>query len=103
MYGVSRPSLSLRLRKIVAWIVAGMMMLWFAGGFVLFPDAPIQRCAAGTAYLFQDHPYGYCGKQGQSHTEADFWHFQLWQTVLFLIWAPGIVVLHLLQEKKPKR
>jgi hypothetical protein len=56
-----------------AFIVAGFV--WFFSGIALFPDAPIRKCASG-----------YCGKQGQSHTERDYERFQVWETGLKFGW-----------------
>jgi hypothetical protein len=48
------------------------------------------------------HPYGYCGKQGQSHTQIDFHDFELWQTGLFCLWPSGMIVLALLRKGLPE-
>jgi hypothetical protein len=86
--------------------VIGMIMLvWFVGGMALFPDGPIHLCNASTHYFYLDHPFGYCGKQGQSHNAIDFHRFQVWQTVLFSLWPFGIIAIaalgHGLSGKAP--
>ena len=59
-------------RQWLARSIMGVMMLWFLGDLVMFPDAPIHRCAEGGNYAYTHHPDGYCGKQGQAHTSVDF-------------------------------
>jgi hypothetical protein len=86
--------------------VIGMIMLvWFAGGLLLFPDGVIHPCKASTDYFYVDHPFGYCGKQGQSHTAVDFHRFQVWQTVLFCLLPSGLITIaalgHGLSRKAP--
>jgi len=67
-----------------------------------FPDNPIHKCEPSRNYALKVHSDGYCGKQGQPHTEEDYHAFQTWQTTLFIIWPIGIVALGILQrERKP--
>jgi hypothetical protein len=58
-----------------AKIYLALGVVWFVGGFVLFPDTPIHAC--GTAY---------CGKQGQPHSRSDFEHHNIWKLGLTFGW-----------------
>jgi hypothetical protein len=90
-------------RQILTLSIISAMVTWFCGGLAMFPDAPIHPCAADRPYLYSHHPYGYCGKQGQSHTAIDFHNFNTWQNVLFWIWPPGMLCLVLLNINRLKR
>jgi hypothetical protein len=48
-----------RWKRNASIVVAIMMGILFIYGLIRFPDAPLQAC--------NDH--GYCGKQGQPHTQ----------------------------------
>ena len=61
-------------------------VLCFFLGVGRFRDGPIHPCEKDVQYLYHYHPYGYCGKQGQSHTAADFEHYQEWEDVIFVLW-----------------
>jgi len=78
------------------------MATWFIGGMVIFYDNQIHRCDPKVDYLYSNHLYGYCGKQGQSHTQIDFHNFELWQTGLFCLWPSGMIVVALLRKGLPK-
>jgi len=79
-----------RLRKIFSTIVMAYMILLFSYGLLRYPDAPIHPC--GTS--------GFCGKQGQPHTEADYRQFLVWDSLLAWTWMPGLLVLGLLNRDK---
>jgi len=86
------------LRGLLSGLVGCIMAIWFFGGLFLFPDAPIDRCQPETHYLYSTHPYGYCGKQGQSHSAADFDRFNIWQDILLFLWPLGMGALILLNR-----
>ena len=90
-------------RKTAAAVVAIAMMAWFFGGIIMFPDAPIHLCHPGSEYSYPDHSHDYCGKQGQSHTQADFRLFQQWNESLSSVWLPGMMVLVVLGWGLPGR
>lgn len=94
--------MSVRLRRVLIWFVGVIMAIWFFGGFLLFPDAPIGPCGPNTRYLYSNHPFGYCGKQGQSHTATDFHRFTIWQDTLIFLWPLGLGALFLLNRGLPK-
>ena len=54
-----------------------LFMAWFAAGFLLFPDAPIELCRKG-------EPPVYCGKHGTPRTEEDYRNYRDWEAGLFL-------------------
>ncbi len=76
-----------------AVIVLGMGVL-FCYGWFRYPDGPLHPCTG---------PTGYCGKQGQPHTFAEYQAFELWQTTLFVVWPVGMLALFLLNRKKSRR
>jgi hypothetical protein len=59
-------------------------------GLVRFSDAPLHTCV--------DH--GYCGKQGQPHTQREFETFEIWQNTLSWVWPIGMVVLYVLNRDR---
>ncbi len=75
--------------------VLAVMAVYFFGGLAMFPDAPIHRCEEGRNYAYANHPGGFCGKQGQAHTAADFRRFEVWQNNLFWLWAIGMPTIFL--------
>ena len=77
-------------RKLAAGTIVVLMLGFFFYGVARFPDAPIHSCQA----------HGYCGKQGQPHTYADFKAFEFWQTTCFSIWPVGLIALFLLTKRK---
>jgi hypothetical protein len=69
-----------------AIIVAAMLVSMFLG----FSDAPIKPCPG-------QNPLGFCGKQGQPHTLADYQAYR-WQSAALLIgWPLGMLFIFLLQ------
>jgi hypothetical protein len=64
------------------------MAVWFVGGMIRFPDSPVHPCSTG-----------YCGKQGQHHTEEDYRLHQVWSRYLMIGWPIGMVVLFFLNRK----
>jgi hypothetical protein len=48
-----------RWRRNTSAVIVTIMLMLFVYGLVRFPDAPLHSCV--------DH--GYCGKQGQPHTD----------------------------------
>ena len=61
-------------------MVAAMVVV-FAYGLVLYPDAPLHPC--GQAF---------CGKTGKPHTAVEYQDFMAWQTLLLWIWPPGFLI-----------
>ena len=68
-----------------------------------FGDGPIHKCVAGRPYAITQHPSGYCGKQGQPHTEEDYQAYQTWETILFIVWPTGMASIAALRYLWPKR
>jgi hypothetical protein len=69
----------LKVCRAVAVALLAIGAVWFCGGLILFPDAPIRACASG-----------YCGKQGQPRTPEDFGHYRIWQWGLTFGW-PAVI------------
>ena|SRR6266699_828364 len=78
-----------RVRRNVSFLVGATMVVTFVYGLWRFPDAPIHPC----------QERGYCGKQGQSHSQQDFAAFHVWEATLMWMWPLGMLVLFLLQKK----
>ena len=89
-------------RQILSMSILILMVAWFVADMLIFPDAPIKLCEANAPYFYSNHPYGYCGKQGQSHTAIDFHNFNIWQNGLLLIWPSGILFISLLKEDRTR-
>jgi predicted secreted protein len=83
-------------------LIAMIMAAWFIGGIALHPDG-VQRCDQNIDYYYAYHPFGYCGKQGQSHTEAEFRQFEIWRTVLFCLWPLGLAAIAILGRGLSKK
>lgn len=77
-------------RRVTSLLLAAVMFTWFFSGMYLYPDAPLHPCAAN----------GFCGKQGQPHSQLDFEHFMVWQSVLTWLWPLGIIVLAMLNWER---
>jgi hypothetical protein len=73
-------------------VIGMIMFVWFVSGMILFPDG-VEVCNPSTQYFHHDHPFGYCGKQGQSHTAVDFHRYQVWQTVLLGLWPSRMIAV----------
>ena len=71
--------------KIARLAMLAIMLGLFATFAVLYPDAPVQPC-----------PTGYCGRQGQAHTEAEYQRFEALKTALFIVWPAGMLGLFIL-------
>ena len=78
-----------RLRNSLAFAIVATMIVVFCYGLWRFPDAPIHPCTT----------HGYCGKQGQPHTQQDFDAFRRWSRTLFWLWPVGGLSAYLLQRK----
>jgi predicted secreted protein len=76
----------------LSYCIALVMVVLFVYGLIRYPDLPIRDC-----------PSGYCGRQGQPHTAAEYNAFKIWQTTLFIVWPIGMLIMLLLQRGKPKR
>jgi hypothetical protein len=79
-----------RWRRNASIVIATMMGILFIYGLIRFPDAPLHVCGDN----------GYCGKQGQPHTQNEFEAFELWQNTLFWVWPIGIVALYILNRDR---
>jgi hypothetical protein len=77
---------SLTWQRLLTVVLGSVMFVWFFGGLYLYPDAPLHPCASN----------GFCGKQGQPHSQLEFEHFQVWQSTLTWIWPIGMIVLAML-------
>jgi hypothetical protein len=69
--------------QLLTYVIATAMVAIFFYGAVRLRDAPIHECATG-----------YCGKQGQPHTVADYRAFSAWQTTFFIVWPLGLAALY---------
>ena len=71
--------------KLVRLSIFAIMLGLLATTAVLYPDAPLQPCQTG-----------YCGRQGQAHTEAEYRRFETLKTTLFIVWPAGMLGLFIL-------
>ena len=78
--------------QLLPYLIGLVMIVLFVYGLIRYPDLPIREC-----------PSGYCGRQGQPHTAAEYNAFSIWQTTLFIVWPIGMLIMLLLQRGKPKR
>ena len=76
----------------LSYCIGLVMVVLFVYGLIRYPDLPIREC-----------PSGYCGRQGQPHTAAEYNAFKIWQRTLFIVWPIGMLIMLLLQRGKPKR
>ena len=90
-------------RYMLISLIVAVMVAWFIGGIFLYPDAPIHACNQENKYFYLNHPFGYCGKQGQSHTEVDFRRFEFWQIILFCLWPSGMGAVAILGRGLPTK
>lgn len=90
-------------RRIALGLVLAIMVGWFLVGITLFPDGPVHACNPSADYLYTVHPFGYCGKQGQSHTFIDFTHFKFWEDRLQAFWPFGMIAVLVLGFGLPRR
>jgi hypothetical protein len=90
MIGDANVAHKSRWRRNASAVIGAMMLILFGYGLVRFPDAPLHACV--------DH--GYCGKQGQPHTEREFEAFEIWQNTLFWVWPVGMLVLYILNRDR---
>src|SRR5258707_15532677 len=74
----------------LSYCIGLVMVVLFVYGLIRYPDLPIREC-----------PSGYCGRQGQPHTAAEYNAFKIWQTTLFIVWPIGMLTLLLLQRGGP--
>ena len=72
-------------RKWLGTIIMVFMAIEFVYGMVRFFDGPLHECATG-----------FCGKQGQPHTAAEYHAYMIWQTVMLITWPLGMLTLLLL-------
>ena len=77
--------------QFLAYIIGLVMVVLFVYGLIRYPDLPIRECASG-----------YCGKQGQPHTAAEYRAFNAWRITLVIGWPIGIAALLFLQREKIK-
>jgi hypothetical protein len=79
-----------RILKVVVVAVVTWMLVLFAYGVLRYHDGPIHQCAS----------HGYCGKQGQPHTESEYRQYLEWQTTIEWSWPPGLLVLFLANKRR---
>jgi hypothetical protein len=77
--------------QLLSYVIGLVMVVLFVYGLIRYPDLPIREC-----------PSGYCGKQGQPHTAAEYRAFNAWQITLLIGWPIGIAALLFLQREKLK-
>ena len=77
--------------QLLTYIIGVVMVVLFVYGLIRYPDLPIREC-----------PSGYCGKQGQPHTAAEYRAFNAWEITLVIGWPIGIAALLFLQREKLK-
>lgn len=92
--GKEALALSERFRKLCEGCIVAVMAAVFILGLALYPDNPIHPC---------DGPGGYCGKQGQPHTVANYNGFRLWERTILIVWPLGFLGFGLLQIGRPKK
>lgn len=78
--------------KLARLAILAIMLGLLATFAVLYPDAPVQPC-----------PSGYCGRNGQAHTEADYQRFETFKTALFIVWPAGMLGLFILLRTDKSR
>ena len=78
--------------KLVRFAILASMLSLFAIFAVLYPDAPIRPCEPG-----------YCGRQGQARTEADYKLFTTLETSLFIVWPVGLLARFILRRAERLR
>src|SRR6476659_4899602 len=76
----------------LSYCIGLVMVVLFVYGLVRYPDLPIREC-----------PSGYCGRQGQPHTAAEYNAFSIWQTTLFIVWPIGMLIMQARKTQKVKR
>lgn len=76
--------------KIVVVVVVAWMLVIFSYGIFRYPDGPIHECAG----------QGYCGKQGQPHSEREYRQYLEWRTTIAWSWPPGLLILFLANRKR---
>src|SRR5258705_2228668 len=76
----------------LSYCIGLVMVVLFVYGLIRYPDLPIREC-----------PSGYCGRQGQPHTAAEYNAFSIWQTTLFIVWSIGMLIMLLLQRGKAQK
>lgn len=64
--------------------ITAVMLVIFFYGLIRYPDAPIKPCAVAS---------GFCGKQNQARTLAEYEAFKRWETLLMICWPIGTVAL----------
>jgi hypothetical protein len=77
--------------QLLTYIIGVVMVVLFAYGLIRYPDLPIRECSSG-----------YCGRQGQSHTSAEYRAFNAWQITLMIGWPIGMAAMLFLQHEKLK-
>ncbi len=65
--------------QLLTYIIGLVIVGLFVYGLIRYPDLPIREC-----------PSGYCGKQGQPHTAAEYRAFNTWQITLMIGWPIGM-------------
>jgi len=78
--------------KLARLAVLAIMLGLLATFAILYPDAPVQPC-----------PSGYCGRQGQAHSEAEYHRFETLKTALFIVWPVGMLGLFILLRSDRSR
>src|SRR6266576_5940636 len=76
----------------LGYCIGLVMVVLFVYGLIRYPDLPIREC-----------PSGYCGRQGQPHTAAEYNAFKIWQTTLFIVWPIGMLIMLLFAARKTQK
>lgn len=75
---------------LIGGCIGAIMLVTFAYGLVFFPDGPLHECAE----------HGYCGKQGQPHTVAEYSAYLTWERAILIVWPLGFLALYFLDRNK---
>lgn len=81
------------LRSALTYLVLAYMFTLFGYGLIAYPDAPLHPCTS----------VGYCGKQGQLHTQRQYERFLGWQAAFEWSWPIGMLALYLLNQDRFQR
>ena len=84
-----------RALRSIAYVAIASCLGVFGYGLAVYPDAPYKAC---------DSSAGYCGKNGRSHTEAEYRSQQVWERTLLVLSPFGILAgIYLARTTKASR